>query len=558
MRLRTAAPLAALPISLDSLNKLRLLKQRCSALADADVEEPENLHEAWYKYREDPEVFFTEALDYFIWSKQREICRALVKYDRVAVKSCHESGKSFTAGGVVGWWIASHPPGDATVVTTAPTFHQVRAVLWREVNRVHTRGNLPGRMNMTEWLIERELVAFGRKPEDNKPGSFQGIHARYMLGVIDEACGVVAPIVDAIETLVANQGGKILAIGNPDDPNTEFGRMCLPGSGWHVITVSAFSTPNFTDEEIPDDLRRRLIHPSWVERVRRKHGETSPYYISKVLGEFPEVSEDTLISPRLVTDAVNRELEPSLPIEIGADVARFGRNETCIYVRRGGVARLWKAVKSRDTMHVAGLIAQAVMETGATAAKIDDAGLGGGVVDRCDEVKRDRSIHPNPFANCRVIGVNVGRAPIERPEDRYQRPVTARDKSERAKSDPRMRFRNLKAQLCWELRDRFVDGSIDLDDDVDTQAQCSAIRYDLTSQGQIAIESKDEVEERLTKMGGATGESGSPDRFDALVLCFADVDATPPVKVSKTLLQASRQRGYVQRRAASRGIPVHV
>lgn len=450
---------------------------------------------------------------------------------------------SFTAGGLVGWWIAVHPPGEAIVVTTAPTFPQVRAILWREVNRVHARGKLPGHTNQTEWLINNELVAFGRKPDDNSPAAFQGLHARYMLVVLDEACGVPANLWNAAETLVANEGGKILAIGNPDDPNTEFGRVCRPGSDYHVITVSAFSTPNLTDEDVPEDLRRRLIGAAWVERMRRRHGETSAYYQSKVLGEFPEVSHDSLIAPRLVTDAVNRELPAEGANELGVDVARFGRNETVIYHRRGPVARLWRAENKRDTMYVAGLVIQAVVDTGATAVKVDDAGLGGGVVDRLNEVKRDGTIVPNPLANCRVIGVNVGRAPIERASDRVARPVVARDRREQAKSDPRMRFRNLKAQLSFELANLFVAGEIDLDpEDVDCHAQICEIRYDVNSQGQVVIESKEEVEDRLRKLEGATGESGSPDRWDALVLAFADVEARPPVTISPAFLARAKMR----------------
>lgn len=517
-----------------------MIAEKRRRLAKAKNQEINDPAKQWFKYRDDPVGFFTGPLNYFLWSKQREICNALVDYDRVAVKSCHESGKSFTAGGVVGWWIAVHPPGEAIVVTTAPTFPQVRAILWREVNRVHARGGLPGRTNQTEWFIGNELVAFGRKPEDNSPAAFQGIHARYMLVVIDEACGVNTNLWDAAESLVANEGAKILAIGNPDDPNTEFGAICKPGSGYKTITISAFDTPNLTDEEVPDDLKRRLISASWVADRKKRWGETSAIYQSKVLGEFPEVSEDTLIPPRYVSAAKDRELEEEGPNELGVDVARFGRNVTVIYHRRGPVARLQLAVRKRDTMEVAGFVVQAVIETGATVIKVDDAGVGGGVVDRLREMKRER-VAPNPLKDCQIIGVNVGRAPIARRQDVVVRSAATRSRKEKPKADPILRFSNLKAQLCWELRDRFVDGDIDLDpDDEDVQAQACEIRYDINSKGKIVIESKEDVEERLSRMGGLTGESGSPDHWDALVLAFADVHSTAPVIISDHMMTRAR------------------
>lgn len=488
----------------------------------------------WAKYRTDPVGFFSNSLNYFIWSKQREICEALVKYDRVAVKSCHESGKSFVSGGIVAWWIAVHPPKEAMVVTTAPTFPQVRAILWKEINRNHARANLPGYTNQTEWLIDNELVAFGRKPEDNSPSAFQGIHAKHLLVVFDEACGVPRPLWDAGESLVANEGGKMLAIGNPDDPNTEFAAICRPGSGWHVITISAFDTPNLTGEKVPDVLKQMLISERWVEERKRRWGENSPIYLSKVLGEFPEVSDDSLVHPGWVSAAVARDLPPSPgdPNDLGVDVARSeNRNETIIYHRYGDRARLWQALRTRDTMKIVGMVVQAAQETGARRIKVDDNGVGGGVTDRLTELAREREIdgRVNPFYGVQVIGVNVGVSAIERPSDR------------REKIDPRDRFVNLKSQLSWELRERFREGEIDLGDDLDTQVQICAIRYETNSKGKLKIESKEEVEERLRKLGGVTAESGSPDRWDALVLAFAEVEEKVPIVISDQLLALSRR-----------------
>jgi hypothetical protein len=518
------------------LAALRLEAQRRS---EPVVETPKA---RWERYRTDPVGFARDVLGYHLWSKQREICEALVRYDRVAVKSAHQTGKSFTCGGVVvPWWLGVHPPKEAMVVTTAPTFPQVRAILWREINRAHARGRLPGYTNQTEWLIDNELVAFGRKPQDEDPTAFQGIHARYLLVVIDEACGVVGNMFVAAESLVANEGTKILAIGNPDDPGTEFYKVCRPGSGWHVITISAFDTPNLTGEEVPDAVRAVLIGRSWVEDKARAWGETSPLYQSKVLGEFPEVSDDTLVQPGWVTAAVVREIEPDPgdPNELGVDVARSeNRNETVIYHRHGSRARLWRALRTRDTMRIVGLVIQAAIETGARRIKVDDNGVGGGVTDRLTEVSREREHDGrlNPFHGAEIVGVNVGVAPIERRSDR------------REGIDPRDRFANLKSQLSWELRERFREGDVDLGDDLDTQAQICAIRYDTNSRGKLRIEGKDEVEKRLSTLGGMTAESGSPDRWDALVLAFAEVEETVAVVVSDAAVRAARMGAMLRRR----------
>jgi hypothetical protein len=48
-----------------------------------------------------------------------------------------------TAARIAAWWLDVHPPGEAFVVSTAPTFSQVRAILWREIGRAHRKGGLP-------------------------------------------------------------------------------------------------------------------------------------------------------------------------------------------------------------------------------------------------------------------------------------------------------------------------------------------------------------------------------------------------------------------------------
>jgi hypothetical protein len=44
---------------------------------------------------------------------------------------------------------------------------------------------------------------------------------------------------------------------------------------------------------IPDELLPLLVSPEWIEERKRRWGVTSPIYQSKVLGEFPDVSDDT-------------------------------------------------------------------------------------------------------------------------------------------------------------------------------------------------------------------------------------------------------------------------
>ena len=196
------------------------------------------------QHRRDPAGWIENRLQEKPWSKQREILDSVVEHRYTAVRSCHDAGKSYLASRLVAWWLDVHPVGEAFAVTTAPTAAQVEAILWREIGRAHRKGGLHGRLTggpIPQWKSDDgELIAYGRRPADYDPAAFQGIHARHVLVVIDEASGVPAMLWDAVDSLATNENARVLAIGNPDDPSAHFAKACAPGSGWHTLQVERF------------------------------------------------------------------------------------------------------------------------------------------------------------------------------------------------------------------------------------------------------------------------------------------------------------------------------
>jgi hypothetical protein len=124
-------------------------------------------------YLNDPVGWVKERLGGHLWSKQREIAESIVQHRRTAVKSCHNAGKSFLAAQIACYWIDVHPPGEAFIVSTAPTYAQVHAILWEEIRKAakNPAGDpLPGRvLQSDEWkLDDGTLVGWGRKPADRR------------------------------------------------------------------------------------------------------------------------------------------------------------------------------------------------------------------------------------------------------------------------------------------------------------------------------------------------------------------------------------------------------
>jgi len=431
------------------------------------------------RYPKDPVLWIKDKLGDHVWSKQRQIAESVRDFRRTAVHSCHQAGKSYIAARITAWWLDTHPAGEAFVVTSAPTGRQVRAILWREIGRAHAQGKLIGRTNQTEWWIptgngREEIVAFGQKPADMDPSAFQGIHARYVLVIFDEAGGIPTVLWEAADSLIANDDSRFLAIGNPDFPESEFADICKPGSGWNVIGIDAFETPNFTGEPIPDKLKHVLVGHTWVEEKRKKWGEDNSLWISKVRGQFPVVSTDGLIPLQWLRYAQNITLEPGIPVELGVDVGGGG-DKNVVALRRGFVVRVIRRDQVADTMESCGNLIADLRETKATIAKVDMIGIGRGLVDRAKEQRLP------------VLGINV---------------------ATRAKEEAG--YINLRAEGYWSLRERFQEQQIDLDpDDDDLAAQLVDIKFKRTSTGKIQIESKDEIKRR--------GKS-SPDEADAVML----------------------------------------
>ena len=122
------------------------------------------------------------------WWKQEDVLDAVMRERRVAVKSGNGLGKDFTAAVAVLWYLHCHDP--AIVLSTAPTFRQVRHVLWRQIHRLH-RGAadiLGGTLLDTRWDLAEDRYALGLSADG--ADQFQGFHCPNVLVVVDEAEGV--------------------------------------------------------------------------------------------------------------------------------------------------------------------------------------------------------------------------------------------------------------------------------------------------------------------------------------------------------------------------------
>lgn len=434
------------------------------------------------KYQDNPDRWIEDILGVYLWSKQKEIVRSVFENRRTVVRSCHSAGKTFSAAVVVLAFLFLKTP--CKIITTAPTWYQVKDLLWSEINMLYKDHLLamgfPGVPLKTRLNVRDNWFAMGISPKEAV--NFQGFHQENVLVVFDEAPGVRSDIIEGADSLLSSGNAHALWIGNPTEPSGHF-YEAFRSPRWEKIHIGYKDTPNFSGETIPRAVADRLLAPEWVEEKREDWGEDSPLFVSRVMGDFPEAGENQLISLGLCEAAKTRDVTPFGEKILGLDIARFGMDQTVYTMRQGPVITKIHSDSKLDTMEVAGRTIVLCDQNGIDKVQADEIGIGSGVVDRLREQK------------VRVIGINSGNSAVE--PDKYF---------------------NLRAEMWFNMRDWLETGKIPDDDRL--IRDLTAPRYSYTSKGQYKMESKDDTKKRLKK---------SPDFGDSAVLAVQNIRKANPL-----------------------------
>uniref|UniRef100_A0A6M3KLW0 Putative terminase n=1 Tax=viral metagenome TaxID=1070528 RepID=A0A6M3KLW0_9ZZZZ len=301
-----------------------------------DIEIEQAIDDRRLEYRDDPVGFAVNVLgmrEDWIWPAMIEVAEAIRDHQKVAVRAGHFVSKTYSLGRlIVPWFKTCFTP--STVVTTAPSDNQVKNQLWREIHAAHSGSRVPlgGRMTSLMWDCKPEqAVLDSMDPEDraNWEKNFaigfstsadsnvehatkmQGWHNEWVLVVIDEACGMLPQIWrTAVEGLINDERCKIVGIGNPTDPESDFAKAChssddelnegkdsyISDEGWYVITIDARDNPNYQNRAriIPG-----LASYEWVQSIIERYGEDGDGMRYRVKGLFPTHKEGTYYGDRL-------------------------------------------------------------------------------------------------------------------------------------------------------------------------------------------------------------------------------------------------------------------
>lgn len=450
--------------------------------------------EAILYYAEQPVHFVEDIIGAKPDSEQAKILQSIVSNQMTSVRSGHGVGKSAVEAWAIIWFMATRP--FPKVPCTAPTAHQLNDILWAEVSK---------------WLrnspqLEREFIWTHEKlylkgyPEEwfavprtaTKSDALQGFHAEHVLYIIDEASGVTDDIFEPVLGSLSTPGARLLMCGNPTQMKGFFYDS-------HNKNRAQYKTYHI------DGRNSALVSQDWIDTIINMYGEDSDVFRVRVAGDFPLQEDDVFIPLSLVENSIMTELSPRKSpdiIHIGCDVARFGDDKTVIGYKVDEKVFFHKKHRGQDTMKTAddiiALGEKLVKEYRygyQIPVKVDDGGVGGGVVDRLRQIKRN---DPDRFWWLDVIPVKFG----QRIKHVYYYDSTT------------YMMGIVKKLLSPRDEDTGSEKPVELilPDDQNLVAQLSGRKYSITEDSKIKIESKKDVKKR--------GQP-SPDEADCvLLLCL--------------------------------------
>jgi len=307
-----------------------------------------------------------------------------------AVASGHGIGKSATVAQLVLWAFFTYP--DCRGVVTANTETQLKTKTWAELGKwfnlcwfardhfILNATSLISRDPSRERTWRIDMIPWSEKNTE----AFAGLHnkGKRLLLVFDEGSAIPDIIWEVAEGALTDSLTQIiwLVFGNPTRNAGRF-RECFAGGRfakfWHSTQIDS--------RTVPVTNKARLN--AWIEA----YGEDSDFVRIRVLGQFPRTGDMEFFSAAEIDEAMTREVfvDAFTPLALGVDVARFGTNNSVLFYRKGRDARniAPEVHHGLSTVALAHKVFAARERLRPDGIFIDEGGVGGGVVDRCREMR---------------------------------------------------------------------------------------------------------------------------------------------------------------------------
>lgn len=225
------------------------------------------------------------------------------------------------------------------------------------------------------------------------------------------------------------------------------------------------------------------LPPTYMDSIKEAFKHRPELLLAYLEGSWDSLEGANIIIKDIWIRDASRVIKSYVgrPIKVfGCDIARFGDDLTVVYYMEGTDIIEEMIIGQKDTMFTAGKIHIWAQEKEPDLIGVDTIGLGAGVADKLREMGNE------------VLDFNS---------------------SEKAEEE--IKFKNLRAEIWWNVGRRFAEKEIKLTwIDEGLRRELSAVGYEIRN-GKIIIEPKDKIKERLGR---------SPDKADAYIIGLHTLD----------------------------------
>ena len=275
------------------------------------------------RYKNCPIKFAREICCLDIDEPQQEILNSIKDNKYSGIKSGHGIGKSTITGIIILWWMSTRP--DCRVIVTANTGTQLRTRTWASVAQVLGKTLNKSWFEYTATKLafigaEDTWFTFCNTWSENRYESYQGIHAKSVLMIFDEASSIPVGLFEGAEGAMTTKDCKMVMFGNPTRTAGYFFDKLNNESKWNSITV--------------DSRNSRWTNKDQINEWLNEYGEDSDFFRIRVKGLFPKQNSSTLLNHVEIDNAIHNgpfAKDRNHIKVLGIDVARTGDDMILTY-----------------------------------------------------------------------------------------------------------------------------------------------------------------------------------------------------------------------------------
>jgi hypothetical protein len=481
------------------------------------------------------------------------VCRVLageiVGKRHVAIEAATGTQKTFTAAGLVLWFLGSFE--DSLVVTTGAKAEQLKVGLWKEIGvllpafrrvfprvqaidlKLRMRSEIVDPFDASDSSLRQEKWSAigwcaGVDAGAESAVRSQGFHAEHMFAIAEEMPGMDPAIITALRNTLTAPHNIFLGLGNPDnqlDPLHTFSQ--LPGV--EAIRISAFDHPNVVCGD--PSIVPGATSQEFIDAKRLEYGDDGPLYLSRVRGLAPKEAHNALIKFAWLEEAARKweDQETHLvmatgPLALGCDPAQTENGDRCALARwQGSVLESVETLRTRDALAF-GEEVWRIMQAERVDPQnvgVDSVGIGSNVVNYMRRVlPPGKSVHAiEGGAEDPIEGAMKALVPSGTPGREY-----AADANH---------FLNHRAQVFWQLAQDLQHGLVAMPRHPQLWSELTVITYS-TEGGVVRLPRKAEIIKKLGR---------SPDHADAVAYGnWVRSRTTRPLRPREVEKQVGRSR----------------